>query len=475
MTLMKPLFVTLGVALAAMSAFAQPTWEVGNTTLEEYDLVTGVQVPWELLWGPDDMLWCTTRNGDVLRIDPISGSYETVLSLNVFFNGSSEPGLLGMAMHPDWANTQEVFLVYCAGSNWNNAEERLSAFTWNGSSLVNETVLYTVEAGGIHNGSRLLVLPDETLLMTTGDVGDGGVSSQNPNSDNGKVLRLNLDGSIPVDNPTPGSAVYSMGHRNSQGLCLGPNGLIYSSEHGQNSWDEFNLILPGRNYGWPNVEGACDNSGGQGNEVAFCEANDVVEPLKTWSPCPAVNGIEWYDHPAIPEWQGSVLMAVLGGLGAQYERLSVLHMSEDGLTVVDEDQHFASFNQRIRDVAVNPYTGAVYLAFNGTQYPGSGPNIIKEFRPASTSGQAEWDTQRGVDVFPNPASETIQFNVSDEWNMAQVQAWSLTGQLVWEGRLTQGATLDVVNWEAGSYLLTMNKPSLGRGNALSLTRLVVVE
>ena len=80
-----------------------------------------------------------------------------------------------------------------------------------------------------------------------------------------------------------------------------------------------------------------------------------------------------------------------------------------------------------------------------------------------------------MDVFPNPASETIQFNVSDEWNMAQVQTWSLTGQLVWEGRLTQGATLDVANWEAGSYLLTMNKPSLGRGNPLSLTRLVVVE
>lgn len=468
MNLMKQFSITLFCIALSLSAWAQPTWQVGNTTLAEYDLVTGVQIPWEILWGPDDMLWCTTRGGDVLRIDPISGTYETVLSLDVFFNGSSEPGLLGMAMHPEWSTTQKVFVVYCTGNNWSNAAERLSAFTWNGSSLVNEEILHTVDAGGIHNGSRLLVLPDQTLLMTTGDTGDGGTSSQNANSDNGKVLRFNLDGSIPDDNPTPGSPVYSMGHRNSQGLCLGPNGLIYSSEHGQSSWDEFNVIEPGRNYGWPQVEGECNTA----SEQAFCEANDVAEPLMTWSPCVAVNGIEWYTHSAIPEWQGSVLMAVLGGLSGQYERLSVLHMSEDGLTVESEEQHFASFNQRIRDVAVNPYTGAVYLAFNGPQYPGSGPNIIKEFRPVDTSNVGDWDESRGVDVFPNPATDAIQLSVADAWNATQAEVINAQGQMVWQGTVQHGERLDVSTWEAGSYILKLTGTDSGRTRLL--TRIVLV-
>ena len=290
---------------AATGLRAQDTFQVGNTTLTATNVASGIQLPWEILWGPDDFLWVTSRPGTVYRINPETGATTTVLTKSVTNNGSGEPGMLGMAMHPEWETTPKVFIVYTTGSTWNGTE-RLSVFDWNGSSLVNEEVLLSLPAAGIHNGSRLLVLPDNTLLMTTGDVGDGGASSQNLSSLNGKVLRLNLDGSIPSDNPTPGSYVYSHGHRNPQGLAMGPGGIIYSSEHGQSNNDEVNIIEPGRNYGWPNVEG--------------------------------------------------------------------------GMSVTGETQWFASYGQRIRDVAVNPYTGAVYLAFNGPSYPGSGPNIIKEFR-----------------------------------------------------------------------------------------------
>ena len=469
---MRPNLLLSHAALVALlvslvgAARAQTTWQIGETTLVEYDLVSGVQIPWELTWGPDDMLWCTTRYGDVLHIDPVSGSYETVLTLNVF-GGSGEPGLLGMALHPEWETTPQVFLAYCYGSSWTNAVERLSVFDWNGTALVNETVLYTVDAGGIHNGSRLLILPDNTLLMSTGDRGDGGASSQNESNPNGKMLRFALDGSIPSDNPFPDSPVYSLGHRNSQGLCNGPNGLIYSSEHGQSNWDEFNIIEPGRNYGWPNVEGECNTP----SEQSFCAANNVAEPLKTWSPCVAVNGIAYYDHPAIPEWQGSVLMAVLGGLSGQYERLSVLHMSADGLAVESEDQFFASFNERIRDVAINPYTGSVYVAFNGPQYPGSGPNKIKEFRPQATSGVNAWDENRLVDVFPNPAHDLVTFRVGNAWCGASYKIVNLQGRVVDAGLLGTQAVLDVSQWVAGTYLLKAVHPE--RNGQLS--RILVVE
>ena len=105
---MNRLFSFLAASALLASASAQTTWNLEQTVLTEYDLVSGVNIPWELLWGPDDMLWCTTRHGDVLHIDPVTGAYETVLTLDIF-GGSGEPGLLGMAMHPDWNTTPQVF------------------------------------------------------------------------------------------------------------------------------------------------------------------------------------------------------------------------------------------------------------------------------------------------------------------------------------------------------------------------------
>ncbi|MAO45659.1 MAG: glucose dehydrogenase [Crocinitomicaceae bacterium] len=455
---MKNMQAFFGILLLLLSfnSSAQTQWDIEGTILNEYDLVTGVSIPWEILWGPDDMIWCTTRPGDVLRINPETGSYNTILELNVFGGNGAEPGLLGMVLHPDWDNTQKVYLVYCHGSSWSNAEERLSVFDWNGTSLVNEEVLLTVDAGGIHNGSRLLILPDNTLLMTTGDIGDGGDSSQDLDHLNGKTLRLNLDGSIPADNPFgPNSYVYSWGHRNSQGLCLGPGGIIYSSEHGQSNWDEFNIIEAGRNYGWPEVEGPCN-----GNEQWFCDEYNVKEPLRAWAPCIAVNGIEYYNHQAIPAWNNCVLLSVLGGLGGQYERLSILHLSEDGQEVVSEDQYFSEFNQRIRDIAVNPNTGAIYLAFNGPQYPGYGPNIIKEFRPDDYDSVDDiCEGHIDVKLYPVPAKDNLNIDVSDELIGGSYIVVDYHGKTVIEGSVNNSThRLDVNNLARGSYyILLQNK------------------
>ena len=456
--------ILLVIALLGVRAElqAQPTWTLDETVLNEYTLVSGVNVPWELTWGPDNMLWCTTREGNVLRIDPASGAYEIILELNVNDSGT-EPGLLGMALHPDWESQPKVFLVYTAYDFQNGNHERLSVFDWNGTSLVNEEILHMVDASSIHNGSRLLVLPDNTLLMSTGDVYDRFNTSQNLDSDNGKILRFNLDGTVPQDNPIANSPIYSFGHRNSQGLCLGPDGIVYSSEHGQYNFDEFNILEANGNFGWPNVEGMCDGACdwcSAGNEISFCENNNVIEPLRTWSPCAAVSDIVYYDHPAIPEWQGSVLMAVLGGFGDSVGgRLNVLHMSEDGLSLLSDEHFFSSFNQRIRDVAVNPITGAVYLALNGAQtsinngYSNAGPNLIKELRPASMDVVEDWAETRGVDVFPNPALDHVTFEVSESWSNSPFQIVDVNGEILHSGIFEPGMRVDVSHWASGAYIL----------------------
>lgn len=451
----------LGFTVAALlgctnNASSQDTWQVGNTTLTEIDLVTGVTLPWEILWGPDDYIWATTRPGYVVRINPATGNYTTILDKTSVIpqSGSGEPGMLGMALHPDFENNPKVYIVYNYLSG-QNVRERLSMFDWNGTSLVNEEYLLNDILGNwIHDGSRLLITPDNKLLMTTGDKGDGtnptGHSSQTLSSLNGKVLRLNLDGSIPADNPIADSYVYSWGHRNGQGLCVGPNGIIYESEHGQSNSDELNILEANRNYGWPSVQGACNTT----SEQTYCDANNVKEPIMEWSPCIAVNGIEYYNHPAIPEWQNSIVMAVLGGLGANYKRVAVLHLSEDGLSVESEDLYFQSIGQRFRDVCFNPYTGSVYVACNGTQYPGNGPNIIKEFKNLNYVSVQESKAvlDQTMLVYPNPAEESATIELSDSFIGGSITVIAFTGEEVMnQNVLSSRVTLNCANLAAGMY------------------------
>jgi len=354
---------------------AQNNIQLTNTLLTARTVVSDLDIPWEIVWGPDDYIWVTERKGIIWRINPTTGAKTEVLNIEskIADNGNGEPGLLGMVIHPNFVDTPKVYFVY----NYNQAgdiDERLVSCDWNGTQLVNETTLLdNVPGGNIHNGSRLIITDDRKILFSTGDTGSGSLSQQ-MSSINGKILRINLDGTIPSDNPFPGSLVYSFGHRNPQGLCFGPNGLIYSSEHGAQQSDEFNLIEVGRNYGWPNVQGACNTT----TEITFCTNNNVREPLMEWTPCVAVNGIEYYNHPAVPEFQNCVLMAVLGGF-VQQPRLSVLQMSSNGLQITSENQYITNLG-RIRDICVNPHNGAIYICNNGPSYPGSGPNSLIEYR-----------------------------------------------------------------------------------------------
>ena len=462
--LVLPLFL---VVLLSCSTLNSQTITLDSTVLTEREVAIGIEVPWEILWGPDDHIWATERRGRVLRINPENGNIQTLLNIqSQVWNNGGEPGLLGMALHPDFLNTPVVFLVY----NYivgNNIRERLVSFDWTGANLTNETILLNnIPGGNIHNGSRLLITTDNKILMTTGDTGDQNLS-QSLFSLNGKVLRLELDGSVPQDNPINGSYIYSYGHRNPQGLAYGPNGQIYSSEHGASTSDEFNMIEPNRNYGWPDVQGTCNTP----SEISFCNSNNVREPLDEWTPCVAVNGLAYFEHPAIPEWKGKMLMAVLGGF-AQDPRLSVLSFNGDGTEVLGEEKYFTSFG-RIRDVCINPHNGAVYFATNGNFYPSFGPNELIEYRNLDyivTSTNNPTAKDQFVEVFPNPVKGNANLRFSDNFIGFEYELISYAGQIVKKASINNTSMiLKAHDLPAGNYYLKATN-KLG-----TITRTVIIQ
>ncbi|MBC6606229.1 PQQ-dependent sugar dehydrogenase [Hymenobacter sp. BT188] len=372
------------------------TFPVGSTTISATPLATGLDIPWELVWGPDDFIWMTERGGRISRVNPTTGQVLPLLNVpDVAPTGES--GLLGMVLHPDFATTSPyLYIVY--NYNDNGLKEKVVRYTYNAAttSLSAPLVLLgNIISTTTHSGSRLLILPDRTLLMTTGDA-QLRSDSQNPASLNGKILRMNLDGSIPSDNPTSGSRVYTLGHRNAQGLVRLPSGRIYSSEHGENSDDELNLIESGRNYGWPNVPGKCD----QTDETAFCAANNVRQPLFIWTPTLAVAGLTYYDSPAIPEWRGSLLMATL-----KASRLVQLPLNAagDAISTITPSEFLINRYGRLRALCVSP-AGRVYVATsNGS---GNDQIVTLENRGFVLSTKSE-ARNAALGLWPNPARQTV--------------------------------------------------------------------
>lgn len=402
--------LALNLCLIISILHGQKTLTLETTILTESEVAVGLDVPWELSWGTDDHLWMTEREGSVKRLDPQTGVVTTVLDLTSEVLSTQESGLLGMVLHPDFSASPFVYMVYTYEVGF-SLKERLVRYTWDGSQLTDQMILLDeVRAGNIHNGSRLVISPDLKIFMTTGDVGNSDLS-QDKDVINGKLLRINLDGSIPDDNPDPNSYVYSYGHRNSQGLTYGPNGHLYSSEHGAQSSDELNIIEEDRNYGWPNVEGACNTS----IEQNFCNAFNVKEPLIEWSPCVAVNDLAYYNSPAIPEWEGKLMMAVLGGF-VKEPRLSVITLNEDGTEVLAEEKYFDDYG-RIRDICVSP-SGVIYFATNGNNYPGSGPNkIISYTSNVIINTDDIIENKSHLSIYPNPIKSSQQMTLDSDQSL----------------------------------------------------------
>jgi len=366
------------------------THQVGSTTLQEREVVGGLDVPWEIKWGPDDFLWVTERDGIVSRIDIETGEKHVILDIQNTVWNSNEAGMLGMEFHPDFNNgAPYVFLAYTYLSG--GAKEKIVYYEYDAGldQLVNEVVLLDgIDGSSTHIGCRFLALDDLTMLITTGDA-QNWMDSQDITELTGKTLRISIDvvggtaGQVPVDNPFSGSLVWSLGHRNAQGLAMGPYNTIYSSEHGPSNDDELNILTAGANYGWPNVQGYCDNLwvdfyyaedlSPSYSETQYCANNNITESIwSSGSSTIATSDIIWYDHPSIPEFENTLLMTVL-----KNRMLVRFEFNGTGQEVTGYTEFFYNEWGRLRDICVSP-NGKIYLATNGYSWPSQGPNEIIE-------------------------------------------------------------------------------------------------
>ena len=422
---------------------------IGETEVDTTTIITGLDIPWEIQWGPDNYIWTTERFGRVSRIHPETGEQDVILDISNAVYQSGESGLLGMVLHPDFENNPNVFMAYTYRPD-GQILEKIVRYTYEDGQLKNEFILLdNIQGNTTHDGCRMIILPDNTLLFSTGDA-QNQPAAQDIESLNGKFLRLNLDGSIPDDNPFAGNPVYSFGHRNAQGLFLASNGIIYSSEHGPSTDDEFNIVEPGRNYGWPNVHGFCD----QPSEQTFCEENDVFEPLAAWTPTVATSDIVYYDHPAIPDWQGHILMTTL-----KNKRLYDLELDESGTSVVNEEQYFNNWWGRLRDILIGS-DGEIYLATSGSDWSNTEPfthGIIKIWNPEYVSiNERNAIHNKPFSIFPNPAKDNLQVSVSQTLLGKQMMIYTNTGKLILEQNVDSNSiTIPLQNFEAGMYILSI--------------------
>ena len=204
----------------------------------------GLEAPWGLAFLPDGNALVSERDsGRVLRVGP--GTEATGVGTAPGVVAGGEGGLLGIAVSPEFDRDQLVYAYLTA-----QGDNRIVRFRLGGGQV--EVLLDGIPKAGIHNGGRIAFGPDGMLYAGTGDAAQRG-NAQDPGSLGGKILRLRPDGSIPADNPDPGSPVWTLGHRNVQGLAWDGQGRMFATEFGQNRVDEINRIEKGGNYGWPEV------------------------------------------------------------------------------------------------------------------------------------------------------------------------------------------------------------------------------
>ena len=334
--IMRLLIAVVGVAFVSLLVPA-----FGDMNIDV--VVDGLNNPWEMVFAPNGDIYFSERDGRIWKIE----SFGEAKVIQTFpKSGSYEGGTLGLALHPNFEENKKIY-VYQTNLELEFFQNKVFSFTVDGDELIDKkTVIDDIPGAPWHDGGRIAFGPDGKLYITTGDAVNPGWS-QDLSSLAGKILRINPDGTIPDDNPFDSSPIFSYGHRNPQGIAWSNDGLLVSSEHGPSGemgygHDEINVIVKGKNYGWPKVVG--DSS-----DDSF--VNPIIHSGQTtWAP----SGMVYFDSEKIPSLDGKFLVGALRG-----QHLMVLDIAKDGSLVSAEKMFEGEFG-RIRTAQIGP-DGVLYL------------------------------------------------------------------------------------------------------------------
>jgi glucose/arabinose dehydrogenase len=351
----KLLLPSIALAATLTDAAAAPSPAAEARTVRTKDgvvlaietVVTGLEVPWSIAFSSPARMLVTERPGRVrvvengiLRKEPLG---------TIAVESSGETGLMGLALAPDYATSRLLYLSYAHGGG--TTAVRVEQYRDEGARIVaTRIILDGLPAAQYHAGCRLRFGPDGKLYVTTGDATERALA-QKMDSLGGKTLRLNPDGSIPSDNPFPGSPIFSLGHRNSQGLDWQPrSGLMFQTEHGPSGFDgpgggdEVNIVEAGKNYGWPIIHHRQARAG-------------LVSPLLEFTPAIAPSGASFVRGGALPSLAGDFVFAGLRG-----ERLVRVRFDRtDPRRVAATEDLLEGVYGRLREVAIGP-DGALYVS-----------------------------------------------------------------------------------------------------------------
>lgn len=308
-----------------------------TASAEDYEiLAVNLNIPWSIN-KVNDTFYISERTGSIMKTDGETQVRQKVV-LKKSLSTAAEAGLLGFVLAPDFTESKQAFAYYTYeddGQHNRIVMLKLENDTWREQELL----LDSIPSGQYHHGGRLKIGPNQKLYATTGDAATDPEIAQDVQSLGGKILRLNLDGSVPEDNPFQDSYVFSYGHRNPQGLTWANDGTLYASEHGASAHDEINLIKRGQNYGWPAIQGS------QQHELMetpiFHSGADM-----TWAP----SGMAFYN--------GKLYVATLRGNAVREFDLDTR-----------ETREVVSGLGRIRDVFIED--GLLYFVSNNTDGRGN--------------------------------------------------------------------------------------------------------
>jgi glucose/arabinose dehydrogenase len=300
-------------------------------------VASGLEVPWGLQFLPDGSMLVSERRGALVRIE--RGHKREVAHVSVARR--TESGLLGIALHPDFARNRWLYLYYTVDGRRGakNRVERWRMAPDFQSAVAERVIIDGIPSAPYHDGGRIAFGPDRKLYVATGDATKPALA-QDPNSLAGKILRLEDDGAIPSDNPRAGNPLYMLGVRNVESLAWRADGALAVADHGpsgelgRSGHDEITFATAGANLGWPAIYG-CDTRPG------------MLAPSLTWSDAVPPGGAVFYDGGSITEWRGDLVVATL-----QSHHLQHVRFDHDGNAIAHDVA--LTDHGRVRTAVIGP-------------------------------------------------------------------------------------------------------------------------